>query len=199
MGNETKIMVKERKPSRLQRNILIVLASLSQKQPGPVLSTDIEKILRAGADEPVYRPNLQSSCRRLESAGYVRMLRGSRNLRLSVELTEAGKAFAAPLLKKEYEEELNRQRNSDIRVLPVRTESIKEAVQIELNGVRYTAYRAVFVVRLNGGTCLEIWQGNGPVIKLEGDALQIAIWYQKCFDHGLEVRIQVNESQSSKQ
>lgn len=53
-------------------------------------------------DKPVYGPNLRSSCRRLEATGLVRTLR-AKNLQLAVELTDAGRELALPLLAAERE------------------------------------------------------------------------------------------------
>ncbi len=85
---------KSRRPSPLQRRVLIVLAALDAKRPGPVATRDIERVLEQGGDAPVYGPNLRASCRRMEAAGWLRTLRAP-NLQLAVELTDAGRALAA--------------------------------------------------------------------------------------------------------
>ncbi|PDQ12398.1 hypothetical protein CKK21_25540 [Enterobacter cloacae] len=59
---------KSRRPSPLQRRVLIVLAALGAKRPGPVATRDIERVLEQGGDAPVYGPNLRASCRRMEAA-----------------------------------------------------------------------------------------------------------------------------------
>ncbi len=64
-----------RRPSPLQRRVLIVLAALDAKRPGPVATRDIERVLEQGGDAPVYGPNLRASCRRMEAAGWLRTLR----------------------------------------------------------------------------------------------------------------------------
>ncbi|RJS95460.1 hypothetical protein CK508_026655 (plasmid) [Klebsiella pneumoniae] len=46
-----------RRPSPLQRRVLIVLAALDAKRPGPVATRDIERVLEQGGDAPVYGPN----------------------------------------------------------------------------------------------------------------------------------------------
>ncbi|EFZ6614297.1 hypothetical protein A8J98_004158, partial [Shigella sonnei] len=79
---------KARRPSPLQRRVLIVLAALDEKRPGPVLTRDIERGLERSGEAPVYGPNLRASCRRLEDAGWLRTLRAP-NLQLAVELTDA--------------------------------------------------------------------------------------------------------------
>lgn len=60
--------VTSRRPSPLQRRVLIVLAALGAKRPGPVATRDIE--LENGGDAPVYGPNLRASCRLMEVAGW---------------------------------------------------------------------------------------------------------------------------------
>lgn len=86
-------MTQSRRPSPLQRRVLIVLAALDEKRPGPVLTRDIERVLERSGEAPVYGPNLRASCRRLEDAGWLRTLRAP-NLQLAVELTDAGRAVA---------------------------------------------------------------------------------------------------------
>ncbi|ENP4508393.1 hypothetical protein ACDP27_003955, partial [Escherichia coli] len=51
-----------------------------------------------------------------------------------------------------------------------------------------------FVVRLDGSTCLQLWNKEGRVVRLEGDPLEVAQWLQACHDAGIEVRVQINES-----
>ncbi|WP_347338441.1 hypothetical protein [Klebsiella pneumoniae] len=96
-----------RRPSPLQRRVLIVLAALDAKRPGPVATRDIERVLEQGGDAPVYGPNLRASCRRMEAAGWLRTLRAP-NLQLAVELTEAGRGIAEPLFQAEREAETAR-------------------------------------------------------------------------------------------
>ncbi|HFP1840421.1 TPA: hypothetical protein ACHJ17_005234 [Escherichia coli] len=140
-------MTQSRRPSPLQRRVLIVLAALDEKRPGPVLTRDLERVLERSGEAPVYGPNLRASCRRLEDAGWLRTLRAP-NLQLAVEL----------------------------------------------NGMTYQACRGDFVVRLDGSTCLQLWNKEGRVVRLEGDPLEVAQWLQACHDAGMEVRVQVNES-----
>ena len=73
-----------RRPSPLQRRVLIVLAALDAKRRGPVATKNIERVLEQGGDVPVYGPNLRASCRRMEAAGWLRTLRAP-NLQLAVE------------------------------------------------------------------------------------------------------------------
>ena len=166
-------MTQSRRPSPLQRRVLIVLAALDEKRPGPVLTRDIERVLEQSGEAPVYGPNLRASCCRLEDAGWLRTLRAT-NLQLAVELTDAGRAVAQPLL-------------------PAGGTSATD-LAVELNGMTYQACRGDFVVRLDGSTCLQLWNKEGRVVRREGDPLEVAQWLQACHDAGMEVRVQVNES-----
>ena len=166
-------MTQSRRPSPLQRRVLIVLAALDEKRPGPVLTRDLERVLERSGEAPVYGPNLRASCRRLEDAGWLRTLRAP-NLQLAVELTDAGRAVAQPLL-------------------PAGGTSATD-LAVELNGITYQACRGDFVVRLDGSTCLQLWNKEGRVVRREGDPLEVAQWLQACHDAGIEVRVQVNES-----
>ena len=166
-------MTQSRRPSPLQRRVLIVLAALDEKRPGPVLTRDLERVLERSGEAPVYGPNLRASCRRLEDAGWLRTLRAL-NLQLAVELTDAGRAVAQPLL-------------------PAGGTSATD-LAVELNGMTYQACRGDFVVRLDGSTCLQLWNKEGRVVRREGDPLEVAQWLQACHDAGMEVRVQVNES-----
>lgn len=166
-------MTQSRRPSPLQRRVLIVLAALDEKRPGPVLTRDIERVLEQSGEAPVYGPNLRASCRRLEDAGWLRTLRAP-NLQLAVELTDAGRAVAQPLL-------------------PAGGTSATD-LAVELNGITYQACRGDFVVRLDGSTCLQLWNKEGRVVRREGDPLEVAQWLQACHDAGMEVRVQINEN-----
>ena len=166
-------MTQSRRPSPLQRRVLIVLAALDEKRPGPVLTRDLERVLERSGEAPVYGPNLRASCRRLEDAGWLRTLRAT-NLQLAVELTDAGRAVAQPLL-------------------PAGGTSATD-LAVELNGITYQACRGDFVVRLDGSTCLQLWNKEGRVVRREGDPLEVAQWLQACHDAGMEVRVQINES-----
>ncbi|WP_139738112.1 hypothetical protein, partial [Escherichia coli] len=143
-------MTQSRRPSPLQRRVLIVLAALDEKRPGPVLTRDLERVLERSGEAPVYGPNLRASCRRLEDAGWLRTLRAP-NLQLAVELTDAGRAVAQPLL-------------------PAGGTSATD-LAVELNGITYQACRGDFVVRLDGSTCLQLWNKEGRVVRREGDPL----------------------------
>ncbi|KKZ15813.1 hypothetical protein AAY84_23795 [Serratia marcescens] len=191
MGAET-----QRRPSPLQRRILIVLAALEAKRPGPVATRDIERVLAQGGDAPVYGPNLRASCRRMEAAGWLRTLRAP-NLRLAVGLTDTGRAVATPLLADELATAREQQRRHEVRVLPVRPADTSADQELVIAGITYTASRAVFVVRLDGPPCLQLWRADGTVTRLEGDALQVTDGYQAAYDAGLPAQLQVNEERSS--
>ncbi|EGV0931946.1 hypothetical protein JF010_004426 [Escherichia coli] len=185
--------VTSRGPSPLQRRVLIVLAALDEKRPGPVLTRDIERVLERSGEAPVYGPNLRASCRRMEASGWLRTLRAP-NLQLAVELTDAGRTVAQPLL-------LAEQRAAEVVVLPLVPASGLPAdgtsatdLAVELNGMTYQACRGDFVVRLDGSTCLQLWNREGRVVRREGDPLEVAQWLQACHDAGIKVRVQVNES-----
>lgn len=55
---------KARRPSPLQRRVLIVLAAMEQRGTHRVRTRDLEHLLAQRGDVPVYGPNLRSSCRR---------------------------------------------------------------------------------------------------------------------------------------
>ncbi|EEQ0767311.1 hypothetical protein HC316_004462 [Salmonella enterica] len=189
-------MTKTRRPSPLQRRVLIVLAALGAKRPGPVATRDIERVLEQGGDAPVYGPNLRASCRRMESAGWLRTLRAP-NMQLAVELTDVGGALAAPLLADEQARVLAEQRATIVRVLPQVPRSQADENDdrpVELDGRWHLACRGDYVIRLDGTTCLQLWNTAGQVTRLAGDPLQVATWLQACHDAGIVVRVQVNES-----
>ena len=173
-------MTQSRRPSPLQRRVLIVLAALDEKRPGPVLTRDIERVLERSGEAPVYGPNLRASCRRLEDAGWLRTLRAP-NLQLAVELTDAGRAVAQPLLLAEQDRLRAEQRAAEVVVLPLVPAAGLPAdgtsatdLAVELNGITYQACRGDFVVRLDGSTCLQLWNKEGRVVRLEGDPLEVA-------------------------
>jgi|GEM_PF-6955791 len=191
-------MAHTRRPSPLQRRVLIVLAALDAKRPGPVATRDIEKILEQGGDAPVYGPNLRASCRRMEAAGWLRILRAP-NLQLAVELTDAGRELSAPLLAAEQARALAERREAEVRVLPLvpvthdaDTQTDDRPVQLESRW--HMLCQADYVIRLDGTTSLQLWNSAGEVTRLPGDPLQVATWLQGCHDAGIPVRMQINES-----
>ena len=177
-------MTQSRRPSPLQRRVLIVLAALDEKRPGPVLTRDIERVLEQSGEAPVYGPNLRAP-----------------NLQLAVELTDVGWAVAPPLLLAEQDRLRAEQRAAEVVVLPLVPAAGLPAggtsatdLAVELNGITYQACRGDFVVRLDGSTCLQLWNKEGRVVRREGDPLEVAQWLQACHDAGMEVRVQINES-----
>ncbi|MFK7653192.1 hypothetical protein ACI6SI_26370, partial [Escherichia coli] len=129
----------------------------------------------------------------LGEAGWLRPLRAP-NLQLAVERPDAGRAVAQPLLLAEQD----RLRADLLPLVPAAglpaggTSATDLAV--ELNGITYQACRGDFVVRLDGSTCLQLWNKEGRVVRREGDPLEVAQWLQACHDAGMEVRVQINES-----
>lgn len=119
---------KIRRPSPLQRRVLIVLAALDAKHPGPVPTRNIERVLELSGDAPVYGPNLRASCRRMEAAGWLRTLRAP-NLQLAVELTSAGREVATPLLVSEQERQQAEQRSAAVMILPL----VRKAPSVDMN------------------------------------------------------------------
>lgn len=189
-----------RRPSPLQRRVLIVLAALDAKRPGPVATRDIERVLEQGGDAPVYGPNLRASCRRMEAAGWLRTLRAP-NLQLAVGLTDAGRALAAPLLADEQARVLAEQRATAVRVLPLvpaapadEADAQADDRPVALDDRWHLACRGDYVIRLDGTTCLQLWNTAGQGTRLAGDPLQVAQWLQACHEAGIVVRVQVNES-----
>lgn len=135
-------------------------------------------VLEQGGDAPVYGPNLRASCRRMEAAGWLRTL-------------------SAPFLADEQARVLAEQCAKAIRVLPrVPPIQADEADDrpVELDGRWHLALRGDYVIRLDGTTCLQLWNAAGQVTRLEGDPLQVATWLQACHDAGIAVRVQINES-----
>jgi len=189
-------MTQARRPSPLQRRVLIVLAALDAKRPGPVATRDIERVLEQGGGTPVYGPNLRASCRRMEASGWLHTLRAP-NLQLAVELTDAGRQIARPLLEAEQAAESERRRRERVVVLPgagVTNTGEQTDRMVMLDGICHMACRADFVVCLNGRTCLQLWDVAGEVTRLEGDPLQVALWFGCCHAAGMAVRMQINES-----
>ncbi|HDJ1039237.1 TPA: hypothetical protein PPJ51_005177 [Escherichia coli] len=43
------------------------------------------------------------------------------------------------------------------------------------------------MVRLDGSTCLQLWNKEGRVVRREGDPLEVAQWLQACHDAGIGV------------
>ncbi|EGK0962743.1 hypothetical protein IOM74_004279 [Salmonella enterica] len=176
--------VNTRKPSPLQRRVLIILAVLDTKRPGPVLTRDIERMLERSGDTPVYGPNLRAS-----------------NLQLAVELTSVGRELSTPLLAAEQQRELTARRSAAVTVLPLSRDKMAGDVNtqagdrpVQLDNVWHMLCRGDYVIRLDGTTCLQLWNSAGHLTRLKGDPLQVATWLQACHDAGIDIRVQINES-----
>lgn len=183
--------------SALQKKIFIVLATFAEHQDGPVATRDIERSIVSEGDKPVYGANLRGACRLLETRGLLRTLR-AKNLQLQVELTATGLKYARALLQATRQEKQKEEQAKYSKVLPV--SSVREVVRninLEINGALQTTCSADFVIRYDGTSCLQLWQMDGNLVRLEGDVLTIAGWYQDCHDAGLPVQVQINESQAS--
>lgn len=53
------------------------------------------------------------------------------------------------------------------------------------------------MVRIDGTTCLQLWNADGELTHLEGDPLQVASWLQTCHGAGIAVGVHINESTES--
>ncbi|HCN3707921.1 TPA: hypothetical protein N6T07_004917, partial [Escherichia coli] len=91
---------------------------------------------------------------------------------LAVELTDAGRAVAQPLLLAEQDCLRAEQRAAEVVVLPLVPAAGLPAdgtsatdLAVELNGITYQACRGDFVVRLDGSTCLQLWNKEGRAIR----------------------------------
>ncbi|HDT5733195.1 TPA: hypothetical protein QHI28_004219 [Enterobacter roggenkampii] len=175
----------------------ILRRPLEERHPGtPVPTRLIERLLTDGGHGPVYGPNLRASCRRMEAAGWLRTLR-AKNMQLAVELTDAGRKLATPILAEEQASQLAEQRATEVRVLPLIPHSQTEEADdrpVALDDRWHLACRGDYVIRLDGTTCLQLWSAAGQVTRLEGDPLQVAAWLQACHEAGIAVRVQINES-----
>ncbi|HIB5507506.1 TPA: hypothetical protein ACWW9V_005770, partial [Klebsiella pneumoniae] len=87
---------------------------------------------------------------------------------LAVELTDAGRALAAPLLADEQARVLAEQRAAAVRVLPlVRMKAVYESDSfgderpVALDDRWHLAVRGDYVIRLDGTTCLQLWNAAG--------------------------------------
>ena len=84
-----------------------------------------------------------------------------------------------------------------VRVLPLVPRSQTEEADdrpVALDDRWHLACRGDYVIRLDGTTCLQLWNTAGQLTRLEGDPLQVAAWLQACHDAGIAVRVQINES-----
>ena len=180
---------KSRRPSPLQRRVLIVLAALGAKRPGPVATRDIERVLEQGGDAPVYGPNLRASCRRMEAAGWLRTLRAP-NLQLAVELTDAGRALAAPLLADEQARVGGAASGGGPGSAPVRMKAVYESDSfgderpVALDDRWHLAVRGDYVILLDGTTCLQLWNAAGQLTRRKAIPCRSPP-LQACHDAGL--------------
>lgn len=85
-------------------------------------------------------------------------------MQLAVELTDAGRAVAQPLLLAEQERLRTEQRATEVVVLSLVPVSGLPAdgtsatdLQVDLDSMTYQVCRGDFVVRLDGSTCLQFW------------------------------------------
>lgn len=62
-------------------------------------------------------------------------------------------------------------------------------MELQLGGDHYTLREAAYVIRLNDTTCLQLADAGDIRRIKKGDPLQVADWYQTCFDAGLPVTI----------
>ncbi len=74
------------------------------------------------------------------------------------------------------------------------SDSFGDERPVALDDRWHLAVRGDYVIRLDGTTCLQLWNAAGQLTRLEGDPLQIATWLQACHDAGIAVRVQINES-----
>ncbi len=111
-------MTQSRRPSPLQRRVLIVLATLDEKRPGHVLTRDIERVLERSGEAPVYGPNLRASCRRLEDAGWLAAY-PARPESAAGSGADGCLAIAHPLLLAEQNRLRAEQRTAEVVVLPL--------------------------------------------------------------------------------
>ncbi|WP_079849783.1 hypothetical protein [Salmonella enterica] len=192
---------KTRRPSPLQRRILVLLAAMEKNSSGPVRTRDLEELLKRAEDRPVYGNNLRASCRRMEEAGWLRTLRNNQTLQLAVELTSVGRKLAIPLLVAEQQRELAERRSTAVTVLPLSLNKIAgdDNTQagdrpVQLDNVWHMSCRGDYVIRLDGTTCLQLWNSAGHLTRVQGDPLQVATWIQACHDAGIDIRVQINES-----
>ncbi|MGR7043495.1 hypothetical protein ACU63Y_21230 [Klebsiella aerogenes] len=71
--------------------------------------------------------------------------------------------------------------------------AIGGVLELQNGDEHYTLRKAVYVICLNGTTCLLLTNVSGAHLVKEGIPQQMADWYQTCFDAGLPVSIQVSE------
>jgi len=137
--------------------------------------------------------SIHYACHSLESLGLISLQR-SRNRQLFLKLTDSGRTVAARLQEEAFTAEKERRQQEECRVLPFRPPGREtQDVEVDIRGRPYTANRAMFVIRPDGSFSLALWSKNSGQAWLNGDAVQVAEWYQTCYDAGLPVNVQVND------
>ena len=114
-----------------------------------------------------------------------------------MELTDAGRKQATPILAEEQASQLAEQRATEVRVLPLVPHGQAHQADdrpVELDGCWHLACRGDYVIHLDGTTCLQLWSMTGRVTRMTGYPLQVAQWLHACHDAGIVVRIQIIES-----
>jgi DNA-binding MarR family transcriptional regulator len=178
-------MKKKLQLSSMQKRILVLIRRMELHSPGPLFARDIGRMLG--------EISIHYSCHSLENLGFINIQR-SLNRQLSLELTDVGRAMAALLVEEAYQAEKDGRLQAECRVLPFRPQG-REAqdIEVDIRGRPYTANRATFVIRPDGSVSLALWSKNSGQAWLNGDAVQVAEWYQTCYDAGLSVNVQVND------
>lgn len=157
-------MTQSRRPSPLQRRVLIVLAALDEKRPGPVLTRDLERVLERSGEAPVYGPC--TGCRRLEGrlASYPARPESAAGCR--ADRTPA-RAVAQPLLLAEQD-----RLRAERRAARSRRAAAGPAAGLPADGTSATLICVGGAERhdvsglpwgfcgtsLDGGTCLQLWE-----------------------------------------
>ncbi|ATF95496.1 Uncharacterised protein [Cedecea neteri] len=179
-------MKKKRQLSRIQKKILPLILKTESFSSDPMSLRNIGRT--------VGEVNIHYSCHSLESLGLISLQR-SRTRQLFLKLTDAGRTVAARLQEEAYTAEKERRQQEECRVLPFRPPG-RETLDIEvyIRGRPYTANRATFIIRVDGSVSLALSSKNSGQAWLNGDAVQVAEWYQICYDAGLSVNVQVNDS-----
>lgn len=109
--------------------------------------------------------------------------------------------MSTPLRVAEQERQQAEKRSAAVMVLPL----VRKAPSIDINtrmgdllvqldNVWYMSCRCDYVIRLDGTSCLQLWNSAEHLTRLSGDPLQVATWLQACHDAGIDIRMQINES-----
>lgn len=87
-------------------------------------------------------------------------------MQLAVELTDAGRALAAPLLADEQARVLTEQRATEVRGLPLVAPGQADEADdrpVALDKCWHMACRGDYVICLDGTTCLKLWNTAGQI------------------------------------